>query len=109
MNLLYHLCNQGEKGVAFDAFMGDTPVQQRPSTLHRASGNLQPVRQTMMRKVDPVHFFKPMDQSPLTMGHQSQIIHRLLDENAELKRLLKTAMLRLGAVADEAAQEDTLN
>ena len=43
------------------------------------------------------------------MGHQGEIIDRLLEENAELKRLLKAALLRLGASTNEPAHEDTIN
>ena len=63
----------------------------------------------MIRKVDPVHFFNAMGESLLTMGHQGEIIDRLLEENAELKRLLKVALLRLGASTNEPAHDDTIN
>jgi hypothetical protein len=63
----------------------------------------------MIRKVDPVHFFNAMGESLLTMAHQGETIERLLEENAELKRLLKAAMQRLGAYAENAVQKDTIN
>ena len=42
------------------------------------------------------------------MGYQGEVIDRLLEENAELKRLLKAALLRLGENT-KPAQEDTIN
>ncbi len=74
-----------------------------------AASHLSSMRKTMIRKVDPVHFFNAMGESLLTMGHQGEIIDRLLEENAELKRLLKAALLRLGASTNEPAHEDTIN
>ena len=62
----------------------------------------------MIRKVDPVHFFNALGESLVTMGHQGEVIDRLLEENAELKRLLKAALLRLGENTNKA-QEDTIN
>ena len=52
------------------------------------------MRKTMIRKVDPVHFFNAMGESLLTMGHQGEIIDRLLE---------------LGASTNEPAHEDTIN
>ena len=63
----------------------------------------------MIRKVDPVHFFNALGESLLTMGHQGEVIDRLLEENAELKRLLKAALLRLGENTNKPGQEDTIN
>ncbi|MET0942489.1 MAG: hypothetical protein ABWY13_14105 [Mesorhizobium sp.] len=62
----------------------------------------------MIRKVDPVHFFNALGESLVTMGYQGEVIDRLLEENAELKRLLKAALLRLGENT-KPAQEDTIN
>jgi hypothetical protein len=58
----------------------------------------------MKRMADPVHFFDSAGQSLLTIGHQSEIIDRLVEENTELKRLLRNAMHRLRADAEEASR-----
>ena len=60
----------------------------------------------MIQKVDPVHFFNALGESLLTMGYQGEVIDRLFEENAELKRLLKAALLRLGENTNKPAQEE---
>ena len=60
----------------------------------------------MASKIDPVHFFNSMGQSLLTLDHQAAVIDRLVEENAELKRMLGAAIRRLRGYAD-AADTDT--
>ena len=101
INLLHYLRDEGK--CTFDAGRPSVSASLVPRATCRRRGK------TMIRKVDPVHFFNAMGDLVLTMGHQGEIIDSLLEENAKLKRLLKAAMLQLGAYADELSFKDTIN